>query len=362
LAKSTGDRVLHADTLNALGLLHWNCGRLSKARDCFVNALQLFALGGDPSRRGQVANNLGILHEELGQLPQAQRYYERAFRVFERTGIRRHRAFSLGNLANLHRHAARYERARAAYEEVDSELRTMGEAHAAAYTVGNLGDLARDFGDLQTARTLYDATLQFAGRSGDEELRAECLTRIAHVHLLEGRHDLATRHIRSAMRSAKIAKSREFALCAGLLAIESELDRKPARSLLKELEAIAGDATQVGLRYYQLWTLYMFARIEMRLGMKTSAQARVAAGMVDAHHSGYRWWELRFAVEGTEASYAKSFRARCIRRATELRDDIIAGIGDPEVRARFVELPIIRALSTNENSPAWHVDAGPEDI
>lgn len=362
LAKSTGDRLLLADTLNALGLLHWNCGRLSEARDCFVSALQMLGGGGDPARRGQVANNLGILHEELGQLPQAQRYYERAFKIFERTGIRRHRAFSLGNLANLHRHAARYERARSAYEEVDSELRTMGEAHAAAYTVGNLGDLAREYGDLQTARTLYDSTLQFAGRAGDEELRAECLARIANVHLLEGRHDLATRHIRSALRSAKISKSREFALYARLLAIESEWDRKPAHTLLKRLESIAGDARQVGLRYYQLWTLYLYARIERRLGMRASAQGRVAAGMVDARRSGYTWWELRFAVEGAEAPYLRNFSVRCIRRASELRDDIVAGIGDSEVRARFSELPVIRALAANEYGPSLLVDPGSEDI
>lgn len=356
LAEAIGDRTILADALNALGLLHWNCGRLSDARNCFVRALQLFGKGGDPTRRGQVANNLGILHEELGQLPQAQRYYERAFKVFERTGIRRHRAYSLGNLANLHRHAARYERARSAYEEVDSELRTMGEAHAAAYTVGNLGDLVRDFGDLPTARELYDRTLHFAVKAHDEELRAECLARIAHVHLLESRHDSAHRLIRRALRSARAARSREFVLCAQLLAIESELDRKPASALLKRIKAIMDDATQLGLLYYQLWTVYTVARIEKRLGDKASSQSRVAAGMAKAHRSGYAWWELRLAVEGMDALYTRNFRTRCSRRAIELRNDFLAGIGDPAVRLRFAELPLIRAISTYENDLASRVD------
>lgn len=353
LADASGDRKLLADTLNALGLLHWNCGRLTEARTCFLRALNLFAKGGDSSRRGQVANNLGILHEELGQLPQAERYYERAFKVFERTGIRRHRAYSLGNLANLHRHAARYERARAAYEEVDSELRAMGEAHAAAYTIGNLGDLARDFGDLETARVLYNATLQFAAKSGDEELRAECLARVARIHLVEGRPDLTRRLLRSAERSARLAKSREFSLNALLLGIEADLDRKPPTALLERLEKISEEAELVGLLYYKLWARYTRARLELRCGNFTVAQKLIREGALTAHRSGYTWWELRFAVAGSDHSFRLSLRSQCRNRAAGICREIASGIGDPAVLSRFNNLALVRAIPSSDT----HVSA-----
>lgn len=345
LADAAGDRKLLADTLNALGLLHWNCGRLTDARACFLRALNLFAKGGDSTRRGQVANNLGILHEELGQMPQAERYYERAFKVFERTGIRRHRAYSLGNLANLHRHAARYERARAAYEEVDSELHTMGEAHAAAYTAGNLGDLARDFGDLESARALYDATLQFAVKSSDEELRSECLARMASIHLIEGRPDLTRRLLRSAERSAKLAKSREFTLNAMLLGIEADLDQNTPARLLKRLEKVYDEAEQVGLLYYKLWTQYTRARLEKRSENFAASQKLIRSGMLTARHSGYKWWELRFAVEGVDSVFPRSFRRQCITRAESIRREVISGIGDPAVKSRFNNLALVRAVT-----------------
>lgn len=348
LADAAGDRQLLADTLNALGLLHWNCGRLTDAHTCFLRALNLFAKGGDSSRRGQVANNLGILHEELGQLPQAERYYERAFKVFDRTGVRRHRAYSLGNLANLYRHAARYERARAAYEEVDSELRAMGEAHAAAYTVGNLGDLSRDFGDLETARALYDATLQFAVKSGDEELRSECLARVASIHLIEGRPDLTRRLLRGAERSAKLAKSREFSLNALLLGIEVDLDRKTPTRLLEQLERVNKAAEQVELLYYKLWILYTRARLEKLSGTPAASQKLIRQGTLAAHRSGYKWWELRFAVEGIDSVFPRSFRGQCINRAEGIRREINSGIGDPAVQSRFNELALVRAIPTSD--------------
>jgi class 3 adenylate cyclase/tetratricopeptide (TPR) repeat protein len=343
-AEAVGNKKLLADTLNALGLLHWNCGRLTDSRTCFLRALDLFARGADSSLRGQVANNLGILHEELGQLPQAERFYERAFRVFERTGIRRHRAYSLGNLANLHRHAARYERARSAYEEVESELRAMGEAHAAAYTVGNLGDLARDFGDLETARALYDATLQFAAKSGDEELRAECLARVARVHLIEGRPDLTRRLLRSAERSARLAKSREFALYAKLLGIEVDIDRRSPTVLLERLESICEESDQVGLLYYRLWTQFARVRLEMRRGNFAAAQSQIRQGVQSSYRSGYKWWELRFAVEGTSRAFTQKIRGRCISRAVGIRDEISSGIGDAIVKTRFNDLALIQAI------------------
>jgi hypothetical protein len=220
----------------------------------------------------------------------------------------------------------------------------MGEAHAAAYTVGNLGDLARDFGDLQTARHLYDTTLRFAQKAGDEELRAECLARLAHVHLLEGRTETIQRLIRNAIRSASAAKSREFALYAQLLAIEFELDHGITAATTKRLERVSQDAAQVGLLYYELWTHYVQSEIDQRMGLISASRRRIAAGMAKARRSGYAWWELRFAVEGSDPAFSKHFRRRCIERATALRDEILSGIGDPSVRMRFADLAVIRAI------------------
>ncbi len=338
------DRDLYADVLNALGLLHWNCGRLDDARSCFEASLRSLGRRGDHARRGQVANNLGILNEEQGKLPQAERYYEKSFTVFDRTGLRRHRAYSLGNLGNLHRHAARYERARSSYEEVETELRGMGEAHAAAYTIGNIGDLERDFGDFASARLRYDVTLEFAIKAGDEELKAECYARIAHLHLLTGRLELMPRLIHNSRRAAKRAASREFSLYAQLLSAEKELAKGSSQAARRCLAIAAAEVVQVGLVYYQLWANHALARLEIIDGEIQMARLRQRSGMVKARTCRYRWWELRFAALGADQNMSSASRVRCQRRCVGLIREIEAGIGDASVRTRFLTLPIVHDI------------------
>jgi tetratricopeptide (TPR) repeat protein len=298
-----------------------------------------------------VANNLGILTEEQGRLRVAERFYHKAFTVFDRTGVRRHRAYSLGNLANLHRHGARYERAREAYEEVETELRAMGEAHAAAYTVGNIGDLERDFGDWTAARQRYETTLEFARKSGDEELKSECYSRIARLHLMAGRLELMPRMLAHAAKAASLAESREFTLYAQLLTAELDLAKGRIPSAARRLKTVQAGAMHVGLVYYQLWTEHALSRINAAEGDVGRASSRCLAGMSKARSSGYRWWELRFAALGASESMGSASRARCRRRFEALVREIETGIGDSAVRARFFNLPLVREGVTFEASP-----------
>lgn len=359
LASKSADRSLHADILNALGLLHWNCGRLDEARQCFEKSLRRLTRRTDHARRGQVANNLGLLTEEQGHLKTAERFYTSAFAVFDSAGIRRHRAYSLGNLANLHRHAARYERARNAYDEVETELLAMGEAHAAAYTVGNMGDLERDFGDFDAAHQRYEATLDFARKSGDEELKSECYSRMAHVHLLCGRLEHMPRLLKRAKESARLAESKEFNLYAELLLAELELAKGKSAAVARRLQAAHENSVSGGLVFYQLWTEYGLCRVHLHDGEIRTAAQRLKKAMGRARASRYRWWELRFAGLGADASMPPAVRAQCRARCVEIIADIRAGIGENKVCERFDRLPLVQgaeSVATKVNlgsSPAW---------
>lgn len=355
LLSDAQDPGLLADAHNALGLLHWSCGRLPEARHCFEQSLRALSRRGDPARRGQVANNLGILMEEMGSLHKARRHYARAFTMFDRIGIRRHRAYSLGNLANLYRHGASYEQARAAYEEVETELRAIGEGHAAAYTAGNLGDLARDFGDWAEAHRRYEQALQFALKSGDQELKAECQVRRAHLHWLTGATRPLPRLLRSATVAARRANSREFALYAALLDAERVTMAGDAAGVQPIWNRLLDDARAVGLAYYVLWAWYgrLRCHFEAAPGRATASEFRQALRL--ARQSGYRWWELRLAILGARSARAVRLRAACRERAIALMGKIAAGIGDPQIRARFVQSPLVAELGAGES--AWLVTA-----
>jgi tetratricopeptide (TPR) repeat protein len=339
---------LLADAHNALGLLHWGCGRLSEARRCFEQSWRALSRRGDPARRGQVANNLGILFEEMGLLLNARRHYARAFAIFDRIGIRRHRAYSLGNLANLYRHGASYEQARAAYEEVETELRAIGEGHAAAYTAGNLGDLARDFGDWTEAHRRYEQALQFALKSGDEELKAECQVRRAHLHWLAGVTRPLPRLLRSAAVAARRANSREFALYAALLDAERVTMTGDAAGVQQTWDRLLDEARAVGLAYYVLWAWHGRLRGRFKDAACRATATELRQALRWARQTGYRWWELRLAVLGAQSVRAEGLRAACRLRAIALIGNIAAGIGDPQIRARFVQSPLVAELGSDE--------------
>jgi tetratricopeptide (TPR) repeat protein len=308
-----------------------------------------------------VTNNLGILLEEKGNLHKAERYYSKALRIFERTGIRRSRAYSLGNLANLYRHAARYDRARAAYEEVEDELRAMGEVHAAAYTAGNLGDLSREFGDLETAHRRYEETLDFAVKSGDEELKSECYCRLAHLCMSNKRMDVMEKNLRHAESAARRANSGEFSLCARLLRIEWALENNDLASAHRGLESAVREAARLGLLYYQIWSKYLHALLLHKETNEESAKRIIQRAAASARKSGYTRWELRLMASSLSFEHSKDFSQKCLRRCEELVDQIHAGIGDSRVRELFNNLPevasiIAHAIASPQRSMTYSVD------
>ncbi|MBI5868061.1 MAG: tetratricopeptide repeat protein, partial [candidate division Zixibacteria bacterium] len=352
LFEKSKDAVALADSLNALGLVHWSCGRLDEAQKSFVRAFRSLRKGSraaDPSKRGQIANNLGILMEERGRLRQAEQYYLKAFAIFDRLGHRRNRAYSQGNLANLFRHGGRYEQARAAYENVELELASIGEQHAAAYTIGNRGDLLRDFGDAEGAAELYQKTYHFARQVGDTDLIAESYCRLAQIQIGKRRLAEAERLVTNAAAVAERAGSREFAIRARLLQAEIRFeagDRDAAHTAFSNSER---EAAQAGLHYYLLWAGSGLARCLYQSGRLNDAGRRARRGVQKAHAAGYAWWELRFVTLAAEIEHASGsapipFESK-LQQAINLKSAIEATIGDPAIRAAFHQLPAIQIIT-----------------
>jgi hypothetical protein len=186
-------------------------------------------------------------------------------------------------------------------------------------------------------------TLRFAVKAGDEELKAECYGRLAHLHLLLGRYDLMSRLLAKSMKAATRADSHEFALYEQLLRAEWETAKGELVAGRLFAEALA-EASEVGLVYYQLWAGHGLARLSQMEGSVRKSVQGISTGMAKARLSGYRWWELRFAELGTHDSLPNHIRVRCLARSTTLVREIESGIGDPSVRSRFDDLPLIRSV------------------
>jgi tetratricopeptide (TPR) repeat protein len=85
--KSLGaDHTSTLDTVNNLGNLYKNQGRLAEAEQMYNRALQGKdkALGTDHTSMLTIVNNLGSLYKAQGRLAEAEQMYERALRGYEK--------------------------------------------------------------------------------------------------------------------------------------------------------------------------------------------------------------------------------------------------------------------------------------
>jgi tetratricopeptide (TPR) repeat protein len=240
------------------------------------------------------------------------------------------------------------------------ELLSIGEQHAAVYTVGNRGDLLRDFGELAGAAELYHRTLQYACQVGDADLIAESYCRLADIQLGKQHYGEAARLLRKASSSAHKAHSREFAICARLLKAEINLKSKGSAVAGAIFEEAGREAADAGLHYYLLWARHGQNRCLLHEDRAKEALRFSRRGQIQAHRAGYRWWELRFAGLGAQIEVRHGIMngpspARgetMLEKAIALKSAIEATIGDPAVRARFGQLPLILSIAALDHEHA----------
>ncbi len=148
-------------SLQHLGMLHLNRGRLEKAEMALVEALELRKkrLGEMSLETSDSLNGLGLVRQEQGRLAEASAFFRRALTVRRRLLGDDHlkATASLNNLAGVLRLEGELEEAEALYREVLAVRRhSLDEKHPRlATTLNNLARVLRERGEFAEAETLY---------------------------------------------------------------------------------------------------------------------------------------------------------------------------------------------------------------
>jgi tetratricopeptide (TPR) repeat protein len=90
------------DTVNNLGLLYADLGRLDKAEKMYQRALQGYKKAGGPEHilTLSTVNNLGLLYADLGRLNEAEKMYQQALQEYKKAGRPEH-TLTLSTINNL---------------------------------------------------------------------------------------------------------------------------------------------------------------------------------------------------------------------------------------------------------------------
>ncbi|KAH8728360.1 hypothetical protein GQ44DRAFT_824189 [Phaeosphaeriaceae sp. PMI808] len=154
------------NTINNLGSLYKNLGRLNEAEKMYQRALQgkEKAWGLEHTSTLDTVNNLGILYKNLGRLDEAEKMYQRALQGKEKAWGLEHTLTldTVNNLGSLYTDLGRLDEAEKMYQRaLQGYEKAWGLEHTSTLsTVNNLGILYKNLGRLDEAEKMYQRALQ----------------------------------------------------------------------------------------------------------------------------------------------------------------------------------------------------------
>jgi tetratricopeptide (TPR) repeat protein len=164
------------DTVNNLGLLYANQGKMKEAEEMYLRALRGYeeALGAKHTSTLDTVSNLGILYWKQGKMKEAEELYLRALQGFEEALGAKHTSTlkTVGNLGILYADQGKMKEAEEMYlRALRGNEEALGAKHMVTLdTVFDLGNLYRDRGDTVEAKKMYERAVDgYNDIEGDHE-------------------------------------------------------------------------------------------------------------------------------------------------------------------------------------------------
>jgi tetratricopeptide (TPR) repeat protein len=201
------------DTVNNLGILYKNLGRLDEAEKMYQRALQgkEKAWGPEHTSTLDTVNNLGALYADLGRLDEAEKMYQRALQGKEKAWGPEHISTldTVNNLGNLYADLGRLDEAEKMYQRaLQGYEKAWGPEHTSTLdTVNNLGILYKNLGRLDEAEKMYQRALQGKEKAWGPEHTStlDTVNNLGNLYADLGRLDEAEKMYQRALQGYKKA-------------------------------------------------------------------------------------------------------------------------------------------------------------
>jgi DNA-binding NtrC family response regulator/tetratricopeptide (TPR) repeat protein len=225
IAEQSSDLPLAAEALIRLGRVAYRTGDLSRARDCFEEALALYRRVGGSIHVAHVHNNLGLVHKNLCQWETAESHLTAALDDFRRQSQFAETANPLINLGVVHQKRGEWGRAGTRYAEARSVSSQVGDQQRLVIATIGLGNVARLERRFEDAEAQLGTALDLARSLHAKREEVLSLEFLGELEFDRGRFEAALRRYLEAMTIAErvapegdlvveIERRRAEALCA----------------------------------------------------------------------------------------------------------------------------------------------------
>lgn len=202
-AVARGHRAVEVRTLNVLGAIALESGRVDDATQYFVKAITAAKSEGDHGTVGRSAGNLGVISTMCGDYARAIGWYTMALAAFQRIDFRAGTAEILNNLSVTYRDMGDYGRAIATVDEALQAAEAAGERRLANVAYGGRAEIRLLAGDVAVARREIEQAIARERELGDLVSEAEDLRVFAGTEAALGRVDAAHRLFLDLIERAK---------------------------------------------------------------------------------------------------------------------------------------------------------------
>jgi CHAT domain-containing protein/tetratricopeptide (TPR) repeat protein len=241
IAREAGDSGALARASGNLALVLTDFGDLDSARTLFLTARDMARALGDRRLEGNMATNLGMLEFRFGNLEAADEALARARHLYRETSYATGEQNALGQLATVYLARGEPQRAFAALDSALAIVRTQGLKQEEASDLKILGDLYASAGALRRAAQYYGESEQLYRRLGSTQEAGTLLRSRAEVYLALGDSISARRTLAAARRLHADAGARAEEIDDRLFAVEltSTGELSQARSELRVADSLA---------------------------------------------------------------------------------------------------------------------------
>lgn len=203
LAVEIGDKRVHANALNDLGIISERAGRSYGAEGYYREALTIAETLDDPLLLDAVTFDLGAIECEKGAYDKG---YPRLQTVLERSRKRKddlNTVKVLVRLANVEREMAKPEKAGATASDALELSRSIGYLQTQQGALRIMAMLAMDKNDVSTAESRLKEALGVANQSKDDWSMAYAELDLGQFYASKGRQKEAVSHLLTAQRTLR---------------------------------------------------------------------------------------------------------------------------------------------------------------
>jgi predicted ATPase/class 3 adenylate cyclase/uncharacterized protein HemY len=209
---TAGSRLAHPAALDAAARMSLRQSDFARARELYLESLELWRAVGDRRAVAEVLNNLGDLLRQLGDRRQGKAMIEESLLLFRQVADNRGIAHALSNLADILLAEGDQQQAKRLFEESLPLFRATSDRRGLSHGLNNLGGILTREGHYGGAEALYRDSLRLAEEVDDKHAVATAHRSLADVARHQRRFDDSLARYR---QSLEMFLSLDDKFCAG---------------------------------------------------------------------------------------------------------------------------------------------------